>query len=135
MQPRPDLPFEAKALFCYAGVSLFVATVGGALGSHVLTSLDTRSLHSFETAVQFQFFHGLGVIAIVLVGLAGRGGKLRAAAAWLMIAGTLLFCGSIYARALGVSPGIVAAAPYGGVAFMVGWLAFAASPWIGGKDA
>ena len=83
--------------------------------------------------MQFHFFHGLGVIAIVLVGLAGRGGKLRAAAAWLMVAGTLLFCGSIYARALGVSPGIVAAAPYGGVAFMVGWLALAASPWIGGK--
>ena len=66
---------------------------------------------------------------------AERDGRVRAAAAWLMVAGTVLFCGSIYARALGVSPGIVAAAPYGGVAFMVGWLAFAASPWIGGKDA
>ena len=122
-------------LLSAAGASLLLATIAGAVGSHALTFADAQALRSFETAVQFQFFHGLGVIAIVLVGLAGRGGRVRAAAAWLMVAGTVLFCGSIYARALGVSPGIVAAAPYGGVAFMVGWLAFAASPWIGDKDA
>jgi uncharacterized membrane protein YgdD (TMEM256/DUF423 family) len=122
-------------LLSAAGASLLVATIAGAVGSHALSFTDAQALRSFETAVHFQFFHGLGVIAIALVGLAGRAGKLRAAAAWLMIAGTVLFCGSIYARALGLSPGIVAAAPYGGVAFMVGWLAFAASPWIGGKDA
>lgn len=117
-----------------AGVSLLLATIVGAVGSHALTFADAQALRSFETAVQFQFFHGLGVIAIAIVGLAGRGGQLRAVAAWLMLAGTLLFCGSIYARALGMAPGIVAAAPYGGVAFMLGWLAFAASPWIGDKD-
>ena len=126
---------QKNLLLSAAGVSLLLATIAGAVGSHALAFPDAQALRSFETAVHFQFFHGLGVIAIALVGFAGRAGKARAAAAWLMIAGTLLFCGSIYARALGVSPGIVAAAPYGGVAFMVGWLAFAASPWIGGKDA
>jgi len=125
---------QRKVLLSFAGVSLLLATIAGAVGSHALKFPDAQALRSFETAVHFQFFHGLGVIAIVHVGLAGRGGRIRAAAAWLMIAGTLLFCGSIYARALGVSPGIVAAAPYGGVAFMVGWLAFAASPWFGDKD-
>ena len=118
-------------LLSAAGVSLLLATIAGAIGSHALTFADLQALRSFETAVQFQFFHGLGVIAIVLVGLAGRGGKFRTAAAWLMLVGTVLFCGSIYARALGVSPGIVSVAPYGGIAFMMGWLALAASPWIG----
>ena len=126
---------QKNLLLSAAGVSLLLATIAGAVGSHALAFPDAQALRSFETAVQFQFFHGLGVIAIVLIGLAGRGGRIRAAAAWLMIAGTLLFCGSIYARALGATPEIVAAAPYGGVAFMVGWLAFAASPWFGGKDA
>ena len=121
-------------LLSAAGASLLVATIAGAVGSHALTFPDAQALRSFETAVQFQFFHGLGVIVIALVGLAGRSGRLRAVAAWLMIAGTLLFCGSIYARALGAPTGIVGAAPYGGVAFMLGWLAFAASPWIGDKD-
>jgi uncharacterized membrane protein YgdD (TMEM256/DUF423 family) len=121
-------------LLSAAAVSLLLATIAGAVGSHALAFADAPALRSFETAVQFQFFHGLGVIAMVLVGLAGRSGRLRAVAAWLMIAGTLLFCGSIYARALGAPAGIVGVAPYGGVAFMLGWLAFAASPWFGDKD-
>ena len=125
---------HAKILLSLAAASLLVATIAGAVGSHALTFADAQALRSFETAVQFQFFHGLGVIAIVLVGLAGRAGFVRAAAAWLMLAGTVLFCGSIYARALGVAPGIVGVAPYGGVAFMVGWLAFAVSPWLGERE-
>ena len=122
-------------LLSAAGVSLLVATIAGAIGSHALTFAESQALRSFETAVQFQFFHGLGVIARVFVGVAGRGGRFRAVAAWLMLAGTVLFCGSIYARALGAPTGIVGAAPYGGVAFMLGWLVFAASPWFGDKDA
>src|SRR6185295_20168605 len=120
---------EAKLLLCYAGVSLFVATVGGAVGSHVLTSLDERALHSFETAVQFQFFHGLALIALALVGLRGIGRRWLWIAAWLIAAGTLLFSGSIYAKTLGAPTGIVSVAPYGGVAIMLGWLVFAGSVW------
>jgi uncharacterized membrane protein YgdD (TMEM256/DUF423 family) len=125
------MSIQRNLLLSAAGVSLLVATIAGAVGSHALPLVDGQALRSFETAVQFQFFHGLGIIAVTLVGLSGRGGTLRALAGWLMVAGTVLFCGSIYARTLGADPGIVAVAPYGGVAFMLGWLAFAASPWLG----
>jgi uncharacterized membrane protein YgdD (TMEM256/DUF423 family) len=121
---------QSKLLLSSAALSLLIATIAGAIGSHALSFADAQALRSFESAVHFQFFHGLGVIAATVVGLAGRGGQLRAGAAWLMLVGTLLFCGSIYARALGASPSIVGAAPYGGVAFMVSWLAFAASVWL-----
>jgi uncharacterized membrane protein YgdD (TMEM256/DUF423 family) len=121
-------------LLSLSGLSLLVATIAGAVGSHALAFPDAQALRSFETAVHFQFFHGLGVIALVLVGLAGRGGFVRGCAAWLMLAGTVLFCGSIYARALGAAPGIVGVAPYGGVAFMVAWLAFAVSPWLSERE-
>ena len=117
-------------LLSLSGLSLLVATVAGAVGSHALTFADAQALRAFETAVQFHFFHGLGVIAVTLAGLTGRGGQTRAVAAWLMLAGTVSFCGSIYARALGAPPGVVAVAPYGGVAFMVSWLVFAASVWL-----
>jgi uncharacterized membrane protein YgdD (TMEM256/DUF423 family) len=122
---------QKNLLLSAAGVSLFVATVAGAVGSHALPLADEQALRSLETATQFQFFHALGIVAIALVGVTGRAGRLRAAAAWLMLVGTVLFCGSIYARALGAAPALVGVAPYGGVAFMVAWLAFAVSPWIG----
>lgn len=120
---------QAKVLLSLAGVSLLLATIAGAVGSHAL-AVDESTLRSYETAARFQFFHGLGLIAITLVGLAGRGGRVRSVAAWLFVAGTVLFCGSIYARTLGAEAGVVRVAPYGGVAFMLGWLALAASPWI-----
>ncbi|HVY63220.1 MAG TPA: DUF423 domain-containing protein [Gammaproteobacteria bacterium] len=125
--PAPSL--QAKSLLCYAGVSLLVATVGGAVGSHALTSLDARALASFETAVQFQFFHGLALLALPLVGLRGIGGRGLWLAAWLIAIGTLLFSGSIYAKTFGAPAGIVSAAPWGGVTIMLGWLLFAASVW------
>jgi uncharacterized membrane protein YgdD (TMEM256/DUF423 family) len=125
---------HANLLLSCAGLSLLLATIAGAVGSHALSFADAQALRSFETAVQFHFFHALGVIVIALVGLEGRGGLLRAAAAWVMVAGTVLFCGSIYARALGLSPEIVGLAPYGGVGFMASWLAFAASVWLDGGN-
>jgi len=122
---------QTRVLLTAAALSLLIATIAGAVGSHALPLVDEQALQSFETAVQFQFFHGLGVVAIALVGLTGTAGRVRAVAAWLMLVGTVLFCGSIYARTLGVAPGIVAVAPYGGVSFMIAWLAFAVSPWVG----
>ena len=125
---------QAKSLLSAASVSLLIATILGALGSHAISFADADAARVFDTAVQFHFFHGLGVIAITLIGLTGRVGALRAAAAWLMLAGTVLFCGSIYARALGAPGDIVAVAPYGGIAFMLGWLASAVSAWLRGSE-
>jgi uncharacterized membrane protein YgdD (TMEM256/DUF423 family) len=129
------MSMQTKVLLTAAGASLLIATIAGAVGSHALPLVDAGALRSFETAVHFQFFHGLGVVAIVAVGLEGRDGRLRAVAAWLMLGGAVLFCGSIYARTLGAAPGIVRLAPYGGVAFMVAWLAFSVSPWLKRSDA
>jgi uncharacterized membrane protein YgdD (TMEM256/DUF423 family) len=122
------VPTQGRLLLSFAGLSLLCATIAGALGAHAL-ALDERALRGFSVAVQFQFFHGLGVIAITLAGLRGLGNRLLSVAAWLLVAGTILFCGSIYARTFGAPEFVVAAAPYGGVAFMLGWLAFAASVW------
>jgi uncharacterized membrane protein YgdD (TMEM256/DUF423 family) len=53
-------------------------------------------------------------------------------AAWLLVAGTLLFCGSIYATTFGLSVG--SAAPFGGVAFMAGWAVLALAVCFGDRN-
>jgi uncharacterized membrane protein YgdD (TMEM256/DUF423 family) len=120
---------ENKALAALAGLSLLLATIAGAVASHVLTGLDERSLHSFETAVDFQFFQSLGLLAVALVADRVGGRALLRAAGWLLVAGTALFCGSIYAATFGAPRGVLALAPYGGVTLMVAWLLFAAGVW------
>ena len=121
---------ESRLLLCLAGASLLLATIGGAVASHVLTGLDERSLHSFETAVDFQFFQALGLTAVVLVAERLGASVVLRVAAWLLVAGMALFCGSIYAATFGAPRGVLALAPYGGVALMVAWLLFAAGVWL-----
>ena len=46
-------------------------------------------------------------------------------AGWLLVAGIVLFSGSLYALALGGPKGLGAVTPFGGVAFILGWIALA----------
>lgn len=120
------MPFQGRILLCFAGLSLLIATIAGAAASHAL-ALDERAMRAFETAVSFHFFHGLGVLGVTLAAALRVTGRLAWIAAWLLVLGTILFCGSIYATSLGAPDAIGAAAPYGGVSFMIGWLLFAVS--------
>ena len=120
---------ESRLLLCVAGLMLLDATIGGAVASHVLTSLDEHARRSFETAVDFEFFHALGLIGVVLVAeRIGANAWLRVAA-WLLVAGVVVFCGSIGTVTFGAPRGVLALAPYGGVALMAAWLAFAIGVW------
>ena len=92
----------------------------GAFGAHALKAhLNAEALSIWQTAVQYHFWHAL---ALLTVGLAGPGSWFKAAG-WLFFAGVLLFSGSLYALAFGAPVGMVT--PLGGVALILGWLAFA----------
>jgi len=98
--------------------------VAAAAGTAHLTGLgaDGRSLAS---AVQMHGWHALALVAVGLLG--ARGGRLGHFAGAAFMVGLVLFCGTIYLSAVG-GPRLVAAAPAGGTAFMLGWglLGFAA---------
>ena len=126
-----SLSTEHRLLLCIAGLLLLDATIGGAVASHVLTHLDERARRSFDVAVEFEFFHALGLVGVVLVAeRVGANAWLRAAA-WLLVAGVVVFSGSIGAVTFGAPRGALALAPYGGVALMAAWLAFAIGVWRG----
>lgn len=113
----------AGALLMAAGVVL------GAFGAHALKSkLDTQMLAVWQTAVQYHLVHALAMVVIAMAALHWQNTSF-ATAGWLLLAGILLFSGSLYALALTDVRWLGAITPLGGVAFILGWLwlAWAAS--------
>jgi uncharacterized membrane protein YgdD (TMEM256/DUF423 family) len=99
----------------------------GAFGAHGLKSrLSAEFLSVWNTAVQYHFWHALGVLAVALAAAHIPGSWVRAAG-WLLVAGTALFSGSLYALALGAPRGLGAVTPLGGLLLLAGWLVFAAA--------
>jgi uncharacterized membrane protein YgdD (TMEM256/DUF423 family) len=100
-----------------------LTVVLGAFGAHALKErLTPEQLAWWGTGVQY---HGAHALALVLFGACARSLKLGSLAAWCFLAGIALFSGSLYAMALGAPRWFGAVTPFGGVAFIAGWLAFA----------
>ena len=118
---------DGARLFVAMGACLAaLAVVLGAFGAHALKArLSSDMLQVYHTAVQYHFWHALGVLAVGLaLQQAPDTGWLRAAG-WLLTGGIVLFCGSLYLLAFTGDKWLGAVTPLGGVAFILGWLALA----------
>jgi uncharacterized membrane protein YgdD (TMEM256/DUF423 family) len=100
-----------------------VAAALAAVGSHLLAHrLDAAGLASFNTAVAFQFVNALGLLAIAWAREALPGSRLLRLSGWALMAGTVLFCGSIYLARIGLTASAGPAAPIGGSTVILAWL-------------
>lgn len=116
---------SGKLFALLAALLLAAATGLGALTSHGLADrLDEQALATVATAVEYQFYQGLGLLAIALFCDRLSGASIRAAG-WLMFAGAVLFCGGIYADHLLGLPRAAALTPVGGSAMIASWLVLA----------
>lgn len=116
-------PVHARAglLVGLAGAS---AILLGAFGAHALRDvLDAQNRELWHTAVNYHVWHALALA--VAVGL-GRGRSGRFAIAAFAI-GIVLFSGSLYALALGAPRWAGIITPFGGLAFVAGWVALGLS--------
>jgi uncharacterized membrane protein YgdD (TMEM256/DUF423 family) len=109
-------------------LSAAIAVALGAFGAHALRSrLEPRDLEIFETAVRYQMYHALALLAAGWV--LARGGPSASAAAWGFVAGTVIFCGSLYLMVATGQRWLGAVTPLGGVAFILGWVLLAVAAW------
>ena len=97
----------------------FLAVALGAFGAHGLHDLLEKNgrLSTWETAAHYHLVH-----AVVLFVISTQR-PLRIAAWWLMLAGVVIFSGTLYALALTNVKWLGAITPIGGVCLLAGWLA------------
>lgn len=118
-----------KGLLLLAAVSGFLAVALGAFGAHGLKTVAPPELIAvFNLGVQYHFYHTFGLITLAFAGhwLTSR---LLDWAAYLFIAGIVLFSGSLYGLALFGTQWLGPITPMGGGCFLLGWLLFAAAVW------
>ncbi len=114
-----------RLFFGLGSLSAFIAVALGAFAAHGLKArLDPAMLATFETGVRYQMYHALGLLAVAWAFTRWPGAWVNASG-WLLVAGTLLFSGSLYALALTGVRWLGAITPFGGLAFLAGWLCLA----------
>jgi uncharacterized membrane protein YgdD (TMEM256/DUF423 family) len=108
-----------------AGFLLALATALGALEAHALKAqLSPEGLQVYETAVRYHFFHALGLLGIGVTLRFIDVGPVRWAAL-LVLAGIVLFSGSLYALTFGAPRALGVVTPLGGLSLIAGWICFA----------
>jgi uncharacterized membrane protein YgdD (TMEM256/DUF423 family) len=135
--PTPSAPVSAAHLWLAAGAANgFLSVALEAYAAHGLSGrLSEAMLAVFEKGVQFQRQHGLALLATgILLLLRPDVGPWRWAAA-LFLAGILLFSGSLYLLALTGTHFWGAVTPFGGVSFLLGWVALGLGAWRLGPTA
>jgi uncharacterized membrane protein YgdD (TMEM256/DUF423 family) len=111
--------FATGALLAGLGVVL------GAFGAHGLKArVGPEMLAVFETGVRYHLIHALGLIAVAF-GLSRWPNAFVGAAAWLFVAGIVIFSGSLYVMTLTGARWLGAITPLGGLSFILGWVLLA----------
>ena len=120
----------AKTFLLLGALASALAVALGAFGAHALKArLGADLLAIWRTAVEYHFYHALGLLA---VGLLLLHFPTSAAIRWsgvLLAAGLLVFSGSLYVLALTGVRWLGAITPLGGLAFIAGWLLLAWGVW------
>jgi uncharacterized membrane protein YgdD (TMEM256/DUF423 family) len=113
--------FLMKIILSIAAFSAMLSVVLGAFAAHGLKSkLSENLLNTFQTGVQYQMYHSLALILLVIL-YRQMPQSLLIYSAGFMVAGIILFSGSLYMLALTQIKWFGPVTPLGGVCFIVGW--------------
>ena len=106
-------------------VSGFFCVGLGAFGAHMLS--DPQARDWVDTAVQYQILHTMAAFASL--SFRNWGARRARFAPVFFFFGILVFCGSLYAMALGAPRWLGMITPIGGVSFLIGWAVMAWAGW------
>ncbi|RZS99636.1 DUF423 domain-containing protein [Aquimarina brevivitae] len=117
---------QNKTILITGSVVALLSVLFGAFGAHGLKGLvDSDGIASFTTAVRYQMYHAL--FLLILGGLSFLSTQQKRIIYRLILAGILLFSGSIYILVLDEIVGVNLSSigfitPIGGLLLITGWV-------------
>lgn len=113
--------------FLITGAIAMALAVGfGAFGAHMVQDMLTAERFAvYKTGVEYHFYHAIGLLIIGAVALHLPESNMLSWSGWLLLAGILIFSGSLYLLTLTDTAWLGAVTPIGGLAFIAGWILFA----------
>ena len=109
-----------------------LAVMLGAFGAHGLKNkLTEEMLTIFETGVSYHFYHALGLLAIGMIAQWIPDSSFLKWSGWLMLAGILIFSGTLYVLSISGLRWLGAVTPIGGLCFIASWILLAVAVWKG----
>lgn len=120
----------AKTGILLAGLFGFLGVAAGAFGAHGLRDrVGARELEIWQTGAHYQQIHAAVLLAVAIWALSveARGGatQLHGVSMALLVAGMVIFSGTLYAMTLGGPRALGAVTPLGGLCLLGGWLTIA----------
>lgn len=112
----------------YGSLLMLLGVALGAFGAHGLKdALSAEGKQTYQTAVLYHLVHGLALLAVGWLATLKPADSLVRAAGWAFVWGIVLFSGSLYVLSITGVKKLGLITPFGGLAFLVGWICLAAS--------
>lgn len=111
-----------QALFAVACVMAAASVLLAAYVAHLGVDLPTPALRSVQSALQMLQFHSLALLLVAWMGMGPRSHPLHLWSGVLILLGLLMFSVNILLFHLAGVDAFRAVTPYGGMAFVAGWL-------------
>ena len=109
-----------------AAINGALAVAAGAFGAHGLQGrLDAHQMEVFQTAARYHMYHALAIGLAALAARTGAASTQANVAATFFLVGIILFSGSLYLLSLTGIRALGFVTPFGGLAFLAGWIALA----------
>ena len=112
---------KSEKIFFTGSLFLLLAVAIGAFGAHGLKEIVMgKYLDTFKTGVQYQYYHGFGLLILGLVQAQFKDLDLKKSALCFIL-GIFLFSFNCYLYAITTNKVFAMIVPIGGIFFMIGW--------------
>lgn len=127
------MPQMLRLFFIFGCIGAGLSVALGAFAAHGLkATLSERMLTVFQTGADYQAYHSLAILVLVLFAATAKTEKVDRSliiSMSLMLAGIVLFSGSLYVLALTGMTKLGMITPIGGVFFLLAWFFAVRGAW------